>query len=157
MRASRAAFLALLMLSGCGGCNKDKATPTGDAASKAPAPQQAPAANVNQAPPQAAQPQAAEQNQANDEDDCIVIADANPDYGPPPLNVAFSAEAECTRGEPTYKWDFGDGTSSTEANPSHTYAKVGDFTASVAVTAGTANATDEIDITVEADAEPEAP
>ena len=154
MKASRAALLAaILMLSGCGGCNGDKAVPTGAAAPRPAA--QAPAAE-NQAPAPT-QPQAADSGQGNDEDDCIVIADANPDYGPPPLNVAFSAEAECTHGEPTYKWDFGDGTSSTEANPSHSYAKVGDFTASVTVTAGAANASDEIDITVEQDAEPESP
>jgi PKD repeat protein len=88
-----------------------------------------------------------------DEDDCIVIADANPDYGPPPLEVEFTAEAECTSGEPKYKWDFGDGSTATEINPKHTYAKAGDFTAIVTVTAGGASATDEIDITVEEDAE----
>src|SRR5439155_1252082 len=47
-------------------------------------------------PPEAAAPEPAD----NDEDDCIVVADANPDYGPPPLAVAFSAEAECSGGEP---------------------------------------------------------
>lgn len=31
----------------------------------------------------------------------------------------------------TYKWDFGDGTSSTSANPSHTYTQDGDYTVSI--------------------------
>jgi len=87
----------------------------------------------------------------DNEGDCIVVADANPDYGPPPLKVDFSAEAECSGGQPTYKWDFGDGSPPNgEANPSHTYAKPGDYTASVTVSATDgATASDEIDITVE--------
>jgi cytochrome c len=85
------------------------------------------------------------------EGDCVVVADADPDYGPPPLGVAFTAEAECTGGQPTYKWDFGDGSPpSSEANPSHTYTKAGDFTATVTVTGSNgAVGSDEIDITVE--------
>jgi hypothetical protein len=106
----------------------------------------------------AAQPQGAVQPEAAapegsdaDEDDCIVVADANPDYGPPPLAVGFSAEAECSGGEPRYDWDFGDGSPhSSEANPSHTYAQAGEFTATVTVTGrGDVTANDEIDITVE--------
>jgi len=85
-------------------------------------------------------------------DDCVVVADANPDFGPPPLAVAFTAEAECGQGA-TYKWDFGDGSPpSAEANPTHTYTKDGDYTASVTVSgADGATASDEIDIFVEAD------
>jgi hypothetical protein len=94
--------------------------------------------------------------QPEDEGDCIVVADANPDYGPPPLNVSFSSEAECSGGEPTYKWDFGDGSApSADTNPSHTYTKAGEYTASVTVTSAGATASDEIDITVE-EGEPQA-
>ncbi len=96
------------------------------------------------------------QPDAGDEGDCIVVADANPDYGPPPLNVSFSAEAECSGGQPTYKWDFGDGSApSADTNPSHTYTKAGEYTASVTVTSAGATASDEIDITVE-EGEPQA-
>src|SRR5574340_430110 len=35
---------------------------------------------------------------AADSGDCIVVADGNPDYGPPPLEVFFTAEAECSAG-----------------------------------------------------------
>jgi hypothetical protein len=105
------------------------------------------------APAAPMQPQAGAPPEAPEEDegDCIVVADANPDYGPPPLAVVFSAEAECSAGEPTYKWDFGDGSAaSSEMNPSHTYPKPGDYTASVTVTGPNgATAADEIDITVE--------
>jgi PKD repeat protein len=76
----------------------------------------------------------------------------NPDFGPPPLAAAFTAEAECGP-NPTYKWDFGDGSpASAEANPTHTYGKDGDYTASVTVTgANGATSSDEIDIFVEQD------
>jgi PKD repeat protein len=65
--------------------------------------------------------------------------------------VTFSAEAECNVGQPTYKWNFGDGSApSSETNPSHTYAEPGDYTASVVIAnPGGATASDEVDITVE--------
>ena len=95
-------------------------------------------------------PAAGTEPEASDEGDCIVVADANPDYGPPPLAVSFTAEAECSGGQPTYKWDFGDGSpASNETNPTHTYTKPGEYTAAVTVTSGTATASDEIDITLE--------
>jgi hypothetical protein len=145
MRTGDILILAfVLTISGCEGCRRESAPPAPAPPAQAPA---APAAGA----PEAAAPAPAE------EDDCIVIVDANPDYGPPPLAVEFTAEAECTRGQPTYKWEFGDGGTSTDTNPSHTYANAGDFTAVVTVTAGTATATDEIDITVEEGAEPEEP
>lgn len=83
--------------------------------------------------------------------DCIVVADADPDYGPPPLRVTFGAEAECNAGKPSYRWNFGDGSpAGTEANPSHTYTRAGDYTAAVMITSpGGATATDEVEITVE--------
>jgi hypothetical protein len=99
-----------------------------------------------------AEPGAPSEPETGDEGDCIVVADASPDYGPPPLSVAFSAEAECSAGQPAYKWNFGDGSpASTDANPSHTYPQPGEYTASVTVTGpGGATASDEVDINVEA-------
>lgn len=155
MRKAGIGLLALLLvMGGCDGCQRESAPPTSApqpqiGAPGAPAAPQAPAAEA----PAAQAPAAEAPGAMADEDDCIVIADANPDYGPPPLAVEFSAEAECTSGEPTYKWEFGDGSTAAEANPKHSYAKAGDFTAIVTVTAGGATATDEIDITVEEDAE----
>ncbi len=84
-----------------------------------------------------------------EEEDCVVLIDADPDFGAPPLSVSFTSEVECTGGEPQYKWDFGDGNTSTEPNPVHTYTKVGEYTATLTVTAGKVSASDEIDITVE--------
>ncbi len=59
-------------------------------------------------------------------------ASANPSSGPAPLTVTLSASA--TGGTPpyTYAWDLGDGATSTDKNPTHTYA-VGTYTATLTV------------------------
>jgi len=169
MNATRAVLATLLIVSGCGSCQRTEEwgqgggakAPAGSAADK---PQAAPAADKAAAPagggaakveagrPAApgAQPPAAAPGAQPEEEDCVVVVDVNPDFGPPPLSVAFTAEAECGA-QPTYKWDFGDGSAaSSEQNPSHTYAKEGDYTASITVSSpGGATATDEIDIFVE--------
>lgn len=132
-----AGLLSCLLLCGCsGGCQRES--------SPGPAPGAATQQSQStvQAPAPAVTVLAAEE-------DCVVIMDADPDYGPPPLTVAFSAEVECTGGEVKYHWDFGDGTTSQEPSPQHTYTKAGDYVATLTVTAGTASASDEIDITVE--------
>lgn len=61
-------------------------------------------------------------------------ASGNPPSGTVPLEVQF--EGSITGGCPeyTYAWDFGDGTTSTEQSPRHTYAKDGNYTASLTVT-----------------------
>ncbi len=84
-----------------------------------------------------------------------VIAEAEPDEGAPPLKVQFTASVEEETGGPfTFHWDFGDGANSAEQNPSHTYAKVGEYTATLTVTNQKGNkGTDEIDIFVETDEE----
>jgi glucose/arabinose dehydrogenase/PKD repeat protein len=58
------------------------------------------------------------------------VAAANPTTGKAPLTVSFSsAGSSDPEGRPlTYSWDFGDGTTSTQANPTHTYARSGRFT-----------------------------
>jgi PKD repeat protein len=62
-------------------------------------------------------------------------ASGTPTSGKSPLNVAFSsAGSEDTDGTiASYAWDFGDGNSSSEANPSHAYAP-GEYTATLTVT-----------------------
>ena len=84
-----------------------------------------------------------------------VIAEAEPDEGAPPLKVQFTASVEEESGGPfTFHWDFGDGSNSSEQNPAHTYAKVGEYTATLTVTNQKSNkGTDEIDIFVETDEE----
>lgn len=63
-----------------------------------------------------------------------VSVTAMPSSGNAPLLVTFTATASDPDGTiASYAWDFGDGQSSTLANPTHTYA-VGNYTATVTVT-----------------------
>ncbi|GGL04783.1 glycosyl hydrolase [Sphaerisporangium melleum] len=65
----------------------------------------------------------------------VAKASATPDSGSAPLTVAFSsAGSSDPDGDAiTYAWDFGDGGTSTSANPSHTYAANGNYTARLTV------------------------
>ncbi|WP_432955651.1 ThuA domain-containing protein [Micromonospora haikouensis] len=66
----------------------------------------------------------------------IAQASADPSSGPAPLTVNFSSAGsrDPDGGTLTYSWAFGDGQTSTEANPTHTYATAGDYTAQLTVT-----------------------
>ncbi|MGI9601863.1 MAG: PQQ-dependent sugar dehydrogenase [Acidimicrobiales bacterium] len=62
---------------------------------------------------------------------------ATPTFGAAPLDVQFSAQASDPDNDPvTYEWDFGDGTTSSQSDPNHTYTAVGTYTAQLRVTAG---------------------
>ncbi len=76
----------------------------------------------------------------------VAKATATPLSGSRPLTVKFSSVGTShPQGSPiTYKWTFGDGATSTELHPSHTYTEEGNFTAILTVTdaqgrTGTAN------------------
>ncbi|SNY69454.1 ThuA domain-containing protein [Paractinoplanes atraurantiacus] len=63
-----------------------------------------------------------------------------------PLTYAFSGSRS---GGLSYKWTFGDGGTSTEANPRHTYARVGTYEATLTITyAGGQTATVKTTVTV---------
>jgi PKD repeat protein len=66
--------------------------------------------------------------------------------GTAPLAVAFSDAS--TGGVTGWSWSFGDGTSSTAQNPSHTYTTAGSYTATLTVTApgGTTSASKTITV-----------
>ncbi|SCK33922.1 Glucose/arabinose dehydrogenase, beta-propeller fold [Streptomyces sp. WMMB 714] len=65
------------------------------------------------------------------------IAEAKSDRtsGQAPLEVAFSSEgsSDADGDEISYSWDFGDGATSDEANPTHTYTENGTYSATVTV------------------------
>ncbi|CAA0100825.1 Alpha-L-arabinofuranosidase C [Halioglobus japonicus] len=63
-------------------------------------------------------------------------ASAAPDSGAAPLSVTFVGTASTDPDGDTliYHWDFGDGSSSTEASPVHVYNDVGSYTATLTVT-----------------------
>jgi uncharacterized repeat protein (TIGR01451 family) len=70
-------------------------------------------------------------------------ASAKPDTGQAPLTVKFSsAGSSDPYGKAlSYAWQFGDGTTSTVANPSHKYTARGIYTATLAVKSGTLTGT----------------
>ena len=65
----------------------------------------------------------------------VARASADVTSGPAPLEVAFSSEgsSDPDGDELSYSWDFGDGATSTEANPTHTYTEEGEYTATLTV------------------------
>ncbi len=68
----------------------------------------------------------------------VVVASADVTKGLEPLTVHFSsAGSHDPDGDPlSYEWTFGDGTTSTQANPTKTYAEKGVYTARLTVSAG---------------------
>ena len=67
----------------------------------------------------------------------ITTASATPTSGSSPLTVNFTGAATTTDGTPiAYAWDFGDGTTSTVASPSHVYTAKGLYQARLQVTSG---------------------
>ncbi|MBI2267519.1 MAG: PKD domain-containing protein [Armatimonadetes bacterium] len=65
---------------------------------------------------------------------------ATPTDGAPPLTVKFQCKAVGGKGKYSYRWTFGEGSTSGEQNPAHTYERIGDFTAGVLVRSGTQSA-----------------
>ena len=73
---------------------------------------------------------------------------ADPTQGEVPLEVTFTSQASDPEGgELTYAWDFGDGETSDQPNPVHTYTEPGTFEAALTVTDEDGNtASDSIEI-----------
>lgn len=68
-----------------------------------------------------------------------VTIDASPEQGAGPLLVTFKAVLSGYEGDTqglSYTWDFGDGDTSTVAEPSHTFAEEGSYTVTLNVTDG---------------------
>jgi PKD repeat protein len=73
--------------------------------------------------------------------------EVSPAAGVAPLTVSFT---DTSSGEiDTHSWDFGDGTSSAQANPTHTYEVSGTYTVSLSVTGpgGSATAINTVSVT----------
>ncbi len=66
----------------------------------------------------------------------VAVAQATPVNGAAPLSVAFtgSGSSDPELGTLTHSWDFGDGTGSTEADPTHVYSTEGTYEALLTVT-----------------------
>ncbi|HEX4668063.1 MAG TPA: PKD domain-containing protein [Chthoniobacterales bacterium] len=66
----------------------------------------------------------------------VAVATATPDSGNIPLSVNFSSagSTDLDGSIASYFWDFGDGATSTSANPQHTYTAPGEYVATLTVT-----------------------
>ena len=66
----------------------------------------------------------------------VAVAASNVTSGPAPLTVNFSSAGsrDPDGGAITYLWTFGDGSTSSSANPAHTYTTPGTYTATLKVT-----------------------
>lgn len=83
----------------------------------------------------------------------LANASATPTSGSAPLTVQFSSAGSSDPDGTivSYSWNFGDGGSSTAANPSHTYSSAGTFTATLTVTDNNnVSASDTVTIVVSA-------
>ncbi len=61
-------------------------------------------------------------------------ASATPQSGYAPLQVSFFGNASGGNAPLQYQWNFGDGATSTDQNPTHSYASTGTYTATLVVT-----------------------
>jgi PKD repeat protein len=98
------------------------------------------------------------QIQVANDDVPVAAIGADPTSGPAPLNVKFKANAAGGNQPLKYAWDFGDGNTSTDADPMHTYAEDGVYTAALTVTdanGDTANSTAMIVVQTQANATPD--
>ena len=68
----------------------------------------------------------------------FTITDTYPPSGWAPLTVHFKDTSYCPA---SWYWDFGDGTNSTEQNPTHTYTTPGNYTVSLTVSNPLGNST----------------
>jgi PKD repeat protein len=67
-----------------------------------------------------------------------VSAAASPASGAAPLSTSFNANVQASGQYVTsYQWDFGDGTKSSQAQPTHIYQSPGNYTARVTITSNT--------------------
>ncbi len=65
--------------------------------------------------------------------DLAATASATPTSGVEPLDVSFTADATGGKSPYSFNWDFGDGNTSPDQNPLHTYTAAGTYTASVQI------------------------
>ncbi len=79
-----------------------------------------------------------------------VTINANPSAGIIPLTVSFTSSCDDTDSKIiSYHWDFGDGNTSTETNPTHTFQNYGTYTVILTTTDGNTTNSDSISIHIQ--------
>ncbi|GIW40641.1 MAG: hypothetical protein KatS3mg076_1218 [Candidatus Binatia bacterium] len=107
--------------SGCGGCQEPELAPPGPVEGRLPAVRKGPPGPVTPATHQ-----------------CGVLAIPSTEEGKAPLVVHFTAEGDCTKGEPLFRWSFGDGSPPAEGPAVlHTFERPGEYEVSVEVRSST--------------------
>jgi PKD repeat protein len=86
------------------------------------------------------------------EDDLVLLAEGDPDWGEAPLTVKFSVESLIMdqMNDPRFTWDFGDGSPEAhEGQPVHTYDKPGNYDVTIKIVDATGETGwDELDVEV---------
>lgn len=143
--------LLALSLCACDSSGPNAAQKKAPAEAARPAGEPAPPPAAKPAAPQAPAPAIAPMANPEEEEECFVLMDAEPDYGDAPAEVHFVTELDCGNKTVTYAWEFGDGTTAgNDPNPVHRYEKPGEYVAIVTVTAADGSTgSDEIDIFLE--------
>ncbi|RKY17560.1 MAG: hypothetical protein DRP63_03475, partial [Planctomycetota bacterium] len=67
--------------------------------------------------------------------------EASPTYGKAPLTVTFTDKSTPAGSIVSWRWDFGDGSTSTDQNPTHNYSNPGWYTVRLTVSDGTSSDT----------------
>lgn len=146
--AVRFAFAALAMCLVCalGACESGSGTK--EVAAKKVA--EATAVPATAAPLAADAP--ADQGEEPFEDDLVLLAEGDPDWGEAPLTVKFRVESLIMdqMNEPKFTWTFGDDSAeSHEATPVHTFEKPGNYAVTIKVVDATGETGwDELDVEV---------
>ena len=76
----------------------------------------------------------------------LILADTT--SGTAPLSIHFKSLLQNFNDNGDYEWDFGDGISSTNANPTHVYDTEGTYNCTLSVTSDSSNTSDSIMINV---------
>ncbi len=72
----------------------------------------------------------------------------NPLSGPAPLTVNFTATLTGASGAQTYSWSFGDGSTASVQNPSHTFTSAGDYNVNLRIVDGHERCYSQLKVTV---------
>lgn len=125
-KLARLARVALFVaaVTGCGGREDGPETPGARAPGTTGPAAKAPAPTLPVPAPPAAAPGAAEEIV----EAMLVLATAEPDEGPAPLEVRLDVDVEGGKAPFTHQWTFGDGSPpSAEENPTHVFEKPGTY------------------------------